>query len=84
MIQSQPTGYTRANSFFAPYVPAPPPQVYQRLAESNRIGLASTKTAPKEKLNALQVPVLGKNFLLGGRGQSNSIQLVPFPSSRIN
>ncbi len=48
MIQSQPTGYTRANSFFAPYVPAPPPAVVQRLAESNRIGLASNKTAPKQ------------------------------------
>lgn len=75
MIQSQPTGYTRANSFFAQYVPAPSPAIVQRLAESNRIGLASRHTAPR--VSALKVPVLGRNFKLGGRGQSNAVQLVP-------
>ncbi len=74
VIQSQPTGYTRANSFFAPYVRAEPPLVVQRLLESNRIGLASNKTAPKGKLTA---PRITNAFLLGGRGQSNAVQRVP-------
>lgn len=73
---SIPTGYTRANSFFAPYIPGYVPQSIKRLKESNLIGQAwqGRKTAPKDKI---LTPAINTNyFLLGGRGQSNAVRYI--------
>ena len=72
-----PTGKTRGNSFFEPYVPTNRRygDVKGKLEYSNQIGLQSRLTAPP---NLFILPRLHPKMPLGGRGQSNAVQRVVY------